>query len=51
MQLFKKISLTILLVLTLVIPQVILAQEYPTKPVTVIIPFGPGGGHDLRSVR
>jgi tripartite-type tricarboxylate transporter receptor subunit TctC len=47
MQFFKKMSLTILWVLTLLIPQVILAQDYPTKPVTVIIPFGPGGGHDL----
>ena len=47
MQLFKKMFLTVLWVLTLLIPQVILAQEYPTKPVTVIIPFGPGGGHDL----
>ena len=47
MQFFKKMSLTVLLVLTLLIPQGILAQDYPTKPVTVIIPFGPGGGHDL----
>jgi tripartite-type tricarboxylate transporter receptor subunit TctC len=23
------------------------AEEYPAKPVTLIIPFGPGGGHDL----
>jgi tripartite-type tricarboxylate transporter receptor subunit TctC len=28
-------------------PQTVLAQEYPNKPVTLIIPFGPGGGHDL----
>ena len=23
------------------------AQDYPTKPVNLFIPFGPGGGHDL----
>jgi tripartite-type tricarboxylate transporter receptor subunit TctC len=28
-------------------PQLVLAQEYPTKPVTLVIPMGPGGGHDL----
>jgi tripartite-type tricarboxylate transporter receptor subunit TctC len=28
-------------------PRILLAQEYPTRPVTLIIPFGPGGGHDL----
>ncbi|MBP1697870.1 MAG: hypothetical protein H6Q41_3058, partial [Deltaproteobacteria bacterium] len=28
-------------------PQFVQAQEYPTKPVALIIPFGAGGSHDL----
>ena len=28
-------------------PQLVQAQEYPTKPVTLVIPFGAGGSHDL----
>ena len=28
-------------------PQIVQAQEYPTKPVTLVIPFGAGGSHDL----
>jgi tripartite-type tricarboxylate transporter receptor subunit TctC len=27
--------------------QFVQAQEYPTKPVTLVIPFGAGGSHDL----
>jgi len=47
MRLRRKMSVVVLLVLSIAIPGVLLAQEYPTKPVTLIIPFGPGGGHDL----
>jgi tripartite-type tricarboxylate transporter receptor subunit TctC len=47
MYLIKKLSLMVLLMFSLFIPGGLLAQEYPTKPVTLIIPFGPGGGHDL----
>ena len=25
----------------------VLGQEYPDRPITLFIPFGPGGGHDL----
>lgn len=28
-------------------PQTLMAQEYPTKPITIINPFGPGGHSDL----
>lgn len=27
--------------------QTVWGQEYPNRPVTLVIPFGPGGGHDL----
>lgn len=30
-------------------PLVVNAQEYPEKPITVVVPFGPGGSHDLLS--
>ena len=47
MQPRKKWCLVVSLVISLCIPGVLVAQEYPTKPITLIIPFGPGGGHDL----
>ncbi len=47
MQLKRRLFFIILMTLAIFIPRFILAQEYPTKPVTLIIPFGPGGGHDL----
>lgn len=28
-------------------PQAVVAQEYPERPITVIIPFAPGGGADI----
>ncbi len=37
----------ILLTLSLLMPVFIQAQEFPTKPVTLVIPFGAGGSHDL----
>ena len=29
--------------------QIVGAQEYPTKPVNLVIPFGAGGGHDMNA--
>jgi tripartite-type tricarboxylate transporter receptor subunit TctC len=41
--------LAVILMLSVIGAQTLQAQDYPTKPVTLIIPFGPGGGHDLTS--
>lgn len=38
---------SILLILTLWMSAFVQAQEFPTKPVTLVIPFGAGGSHDL----
>jgi tripartite-type tricarboxylate transporter receptor subunit TctC len=37
----------ILLTMTLLGSQFVQAQDFPTKPVTLVIPFGAGGSHDL----
>jgi len=37
----------VLLTLTLWMSTFVQAQEFPTKPVTLVIPFGAGGSHDL----
>ena len=37
----------VLLMLLAISFTVVQAQEFPTKPVTLIIPFGPGGASDL----
>jgi tripartite-type tricarboxylate transporter receptor subunit TctC len=38
---------SLLLFVSIVSPQILLAQEYPTKPITFVVPFGPGGDSDL----
>jgi tripartite-type tricarboxylate transporter receptor subunit TctC len=38
---------SVLIALALLAPAAAWAQEYPTKPVELVIPFGPGGSHDL----
>jgi tripartite-type tricarboxylate transporter receptor subunit TctC len=37
----------IALVAALLLPQIVLAQNYPTRPVRLILPFGPGGVADV----
>ncbi len=44
-RLYSRLFTAATLVLALVAP--VPAQEYPTKPVRIIIPFAPGGGNDL----
>lgn len=38
-----------LLILFFSVPGSVVAQDYPKKPITVIIPFGAGGSHDLNA--
>ena len=48
---FKKISCVILAMVLMCAVSVIpaLADDYPNKPITLIIPLGAGGSHDLNS--
>jgi tripartite-type tricarboxylate transporter receptor subunit TctC len=39
--------LVLLLVLTLALPLVALAQDFPTRPINIVAPFPPGGQADL----
>ena len=43
----RGLGYVLLLMLFLMSPQILPAQEYPTKPITYVVPFGPGGDSDL----
>ena len=43
----KPLVCLIVLIVSVIGPQIVQAQEYPGKPVTLVIPFGAGGSHDL----
>lgn len=43
----KRLICIIFISLSVICFQIVQAQEYPTKPVTFVMPSGPGGSHDL----
>jgi tripartite-type tricarboxylate transporter receptor subunit TctC len=43
----KPLVSLIILIVSIFGPQFVQAQEYPAKPVTLVIPFGAGGSHDM----
>ena len=44
---FRIITAALITVFALLIPPAVYAQDYPTRPVTIIVPTGPGGGTDI----
>jgi tripartite-type tricarboxylate transporter receptor subunit TctC len=41
----RLVALVVLAVMAIAVPAV--AQDFPTKPIELVIPYGPGGSHDL----
>src|SRR5215831_2654678 len=42
-----KVRFLLALLMTLISGFVATAQEFPTKPIDLVVPYGPGGSHDL----
>lgn len=48
MKMFRLLSLAALAA-ALLVPQAVRAEDYPSRPITVVIPLGAGGSHDLHA--
>ncbi|MCF8476434.1 MAG: tripartite tricarboxylate transporter substrate binding protein [Pseudolabrys sp.] len=48
MKILRLLSLAALAA-TLLVPQAVRAEDYPDRPITVVIPLGAGGSHDLHA--
>lgn len=47
MKLITRVFSTLTLILSAALPTTLLAQAYPSKPITIVVPYGPGSGNDM----